>query len=118
MAVSVSGPLLFLSSCERSLAEELGGGVAGVGGWGFADEKEGGRSVEEPEEKGNRREVVGKDRVSCDVLRVPCSVIYLFIEGLILSYSPINRTGSPQGFSQVQISYKLNTLQNMHITET
>ena len=30
--------------------------------------------------------------------------IYLFIEGV---YSPVNRTGSPQGFSQVQISHKL-----------
>ena len=38
--------------------------------------------------------------------------IYLLIEGL---YSPINRTVSPQGFPQVQISQKLKTLQNMHI---
>ena len=34
---------------------------------------------------------------------------------LILFYSPANRTGSPQGFSQVQISHKLNTIQNIHI---
>ena len=32
------------------------------------------------------------------------------------SYSPVNRTGSPQGLSQVQISHKLNTIQIMHIT--
>ena len=37
----------------------------------------------------------------------------LFIEGLYC-YSPVNRTGSLQGFSQVQISHKLNTIQNMH----
>ena len=28
---------------------------------------------------------------------------------------PVNRTGSPQCFSQFQISHKLNTIQNMHI---
>ena len=39
--------------------------------------------------------------------------IDLFIEGL---YSPVNRTWSPQGFSQVQMSHKLNTIQNMHST--
>ena len=44
--------------------------------------------------------------------------IYLFIEGLYVSNSTINRTGSPQGFSQVQISHKLsNTIKkNLHIT--
>ena len=30
--------------------------------------------------------------------------------------SPVNHTRSPQGFLQVQISHKLNTMQNMHIT--
>ena len=35
---------------------------------------------------------------------------------LLKAYNPVNRTGSPQGFSQVQISHKLNTIQNMHIT--
>ena len=35
---------------------------------------------------------------------------------LSMAYSPVNHTGSPQGFSQVPISHKLNTLQNMHIT--
>ena len=34
---------------------------------------------------------------------------YLFIEG------PVNRTGAPQGFSLIQISHKLNTVQNTHI---
>ena len=29
--------------------------------------------------------------------------------------SPVNRTGSPQGFSPVQISHKLNIIQTMHI---
>ena len=42
-------------------------------------------------------------------LSIYLTLIYLFIEGL---YS----TGSPQGFSQVQISHKLNVIQNMHIT--
>ena len=32
------------------------------------------------------------------------------MEGLY-SYSPINRTGSPQGFSQVQFSHRLNKIQ-------
>ena len=36
--------------------------------------------------------------------------IYLIIEGLY-----VNRSGSPQGFSQVHISHKLKTIQNMHI---
>ena len=48
--------------------------------------------------------------------------IYLFIDLLkaytYTSYSPVNRTGSPRGFSQGQISHKLNTMQNMHITQT
>ena len=39
--------------------------------------------------------------------------IYLFIEGY--TYNPINHTGSPQGLSQVQISHKLNIIQNKHI---
>ena len=30
-------------------------------------------------------------------------------------HGPVNRTGSPQCFSQFQISHKLNTIQNMHI---
>ena len=30
-------------------------------------------------------------------------------------YSPVNRTGSPQGFSQIKISHKLNTIQNVHV---
>ena len=34
---------------------------------------------------------------------------------LLKAYSPVNRTGSPQGCPQVQISHKLNTIQNMHI---
>ena len=33
---------------------------------------------------------------------------------LLRAYSPVNHTGS----SQVQISHKLNTMQNMHITYT
>ena len=41
------------------------------------------------------------------------SVIYL-----LKACSPVKRTGSPQGFSTVQISHKLNTIQNMHITST
>ena len=32
---------------------------------------------------------------------------------LLKAYSPVNHTGSPQGFSQVQIKHKLNTTQNM-----
>ena len=43
--------------------------------------------------------------------------VHLFIY-LLKAYSLVNRTGSPQGFSQVQISHKLNTIQNMHITYT
>ena len=39
--------------------------------------------------------------------------IYLFIY-LLKAYSPVSRTGSPQGFSQDQILHKLNTIQNMH----
>ena len=35
-------------------------------------------------------------------------LIYLFIYWRLTS--PVNRTGSPQGFSQVQISHKLNTI--------
>ena len=35
---------------------------------------------------------------------------------LLKAYSPVHRTGSPQGFSKVQVSQKLNTIQNMHIT--
>ena len=34
---------------------------------------------------------------------------------LLKAHNPVNRTGSPQGFSQVQSSHKLNTIQNMHI---
>ena len=35
-------------------------------------------------------------------------LLLLFIE--VKAYtSPVNRTGSPRGFSQVQISHKLNT---------
>ena len=34
---------------------------------------------------------------------------YLFIE------TPVNFSGSPQGFLQVRISHKLNAIQNMHI---
>ena len=37
---------------------------------------------------------------------------------LLKAYSPVNHTGSPQGFSQVQILRKLNTMQNMHIIQT
>ena len=35
--------------------------------------------------------------------------MYLFIY-LLNTYSPVNRTGSPQGFSQVHIKHKLNTI--------
>ena len=38
--------------------------------------------------------------------------IYLFVFLL----KQVNRTGSPQGFLQVQIYHKLNTIQNMHMT--
>ena len=37
---------------------------------------------------------------------------------LLKTYSPVNRTGSPQGFSLNQILQKLNTLQSMHILQT
>ena len=37
----------------------------------------------------------------------------IIIEGL---YSPVNRTGSPQGFSLDEMVYKLNTIPHMHIT--
>ena len=47
----------------------------------------------------------------------PCHVLVPFIY-LLKSYSPVNHTGSPQGFSQVQIPHKLNTIQNMHIIYT
>ena len=33
-------------------------------------------------------------------------------------YSPVNRTGSPQGFSLNQILHKSKTIQNMHILQT
>ena len=36
---------------------------------------------------------------------------------LLKAYSPVNRTGSPQGFSLNQILQKLNTVQNMHISQ-
>ena len=40
------------------------------------------------------------------------------MEGLFIyllnAYSLVSRTGSPQGFSQIQISHKMNTIQNMH----
>ena len=43
-------------------------------------------------------------------------LIYLFIYLFIKAYSPVNRTGSPQGFSQVQILHKLNKKAiNMHV---
>ena len=35
--------------------------------------------------------------------------IYWLID-LLKAYSPVDRTGAPQGFSQVQISHKLNTI--------
>ena len=41
---------------------------------------------------------------------------YYYYYYLLKACSPVSRTGSPQGFSQVQISHKLNTIQNMHIT--
>ena len=34
---------------------------------------------------------------------------------IIIIYSPVDCTRSPQGFSQVQISHKLNAIQNIHI---
>ena len=43
----------------------------------------------------------------------PSSYYYYY---LLKTYSPINSTRSPQDFSQVQISHKLNTMQNMHMT--
>ena len=42
---------------------------------------------------------------------------HLFIY-LLKAYSPVNRTGSPEDFSQVQILQKLNTIQNVHILQT
>ena len=45
--------------------------------------------------------------------------VLLFIiklKGLLYYYSPVNHTGSPQGFSQFQVSHKMNTIENMHIT--
>ena len=32
------------------------------------------------------------------------------MHSMLMAYSPVNRTGSPQGFSQGQISHKLNTI--------
>ena len=37
---------------------------------------------------------------------------------LLKAYSPVNRSGSPQGFSLNQILHKLNTMQNMDILQT
>ena len=37
---------------------------------------------------------------------------------LLKAYSPVNPTGSPQGFSLNQILHKLNTIQNMDILQT
>ena len=38
----------------------------------------------------------------------------MYVIYLLMAYSPVNRTGLPQGFSQVQIAHKLNTIQNTH----
>ena len=46
----------------------------------------------------------------CDIFH---SKLFIY---LLMAYGPVNRSGSPQGFSRVQISHKLNTIQNMHIT--
>ena len=37
---------------------------------------------------------------------------------LLKAYSPVNRIGSPQGFSLNKIWHKLNTIQNVHILQT
>ena len=42
-------------------------------------------------------------------LHYPCVFIYVFIEGIINSDSPVNLRGSPQGFSPVQIVHKLDS---------
>ena len=52
-----------------------------------------------------------KGKGVCWCCRPICLFIYLFID-LLKAYRPVNRTGSPQGFSQVQISHKLNTIQD------
>ena len=40
---------------------------------------------------------------------------YYYYYYLLKTYNPVNRTGSPRGFSLNQILNKLNTIQNMHI---
>ena len=37
---------------------------------------------------------------------------------LLKAFRPVDRTGSPRGFSLYQILHKLNTMQNMHILQT
>ena len=44
--------------------------------------------------------------------------IYWCIYWLKVDISPVNRTGSPQGFSLDQVLHKLITIQNMHILQT
>ena len=48
-------------------------------------------------------------------------IIYLFIDVLfyvLKAYSPVNRTGSPEGFSLNQTLHKLSTMQNILILQT
>ena len=46
---------------------------------------------------------VDSSLVTTDLDPLPDEGIYYYY--LLLAYSPVNRSGSPQGFSQVQISY-------------
>ena len=49
------------------------------------------------------------------LLVCPAALQEVLLIYLLKDFGPVNRIGLPQGFSQVQLSHKLNTVQNMHI---
>ena len=49
-------------------------------------------------------------RVLQEMLQASADDLFIY---LLKAYSPINRTQSPQGFSQAQISHKLNTTRTL-----
>ena len=74
-----------------------------VGRWSIADS----RLQQQPHKTWRFREkevrrMSEKDKTE----RATGLFIYLFIEGLYI-YSPVNRTGSPQGFSLVKMLHKI-----------
>ena len=83
------------------------------GGWGWGVKLR--TSVKQQPTRTLTDSHFGSKVTGCRRLMKQLDTIY---DHLLKAHSPVNRSGSPQGFSQVQILQNLNTIQNIHILQT